>query len=617
MQQDFKENYIRQQKQKAAERRARLEKIGMVSSSESESTVQQTPRVARTPRPAENAMRAVRAAQNPQSPVAAQSVNTAKAQPHAGQPVRTAQPRPGVSVKPREVQRSSQPDVRRAAQQQRPVSQSQQRPTGPQQRPTGPQQSPATPPASVAARPVRNSDNTAAKVKANAPAKANTPASTRYGAPQKSGTIPSYSQRRVKEPTEEQLFKKQLSDDESRAMMFALTGKAEKPDDGGDVDIINMGRISAPKKKKEADMKKRSSVGKYIGRFFAALGAVLLAVIVFVFSTVALIAHGKSMTLRDLLVNSAMQASATKWVPYVFLSDETVEEILNKSDEVVEDKVSIEDYNKENTSDLEDEWANAKDGMIFETVSGSTFKAYVLLIKDPSRVFVGTSVDDYSTATSGIDVFQAAERYGAVACTNGGEFLDNGGFGTGFKPMGLTYSQGECVNNDGSKKTFLGITEDNVLIVREEMTKKEADELHIRDAVSFQNGNTLIQRDGDEIIVHYQDGNTGTAQRSGIGQRADGTIILVVTDGRSASSLGATHNDMIDLMMSYGAVTAGLVDGGSSALMYYEDYFTKYDYDYSKLDKYQQKGLVNNYKAFTEPRKIPTFIMVEPLKEGE
>ena len=34
--------------------------------------------------------------------------------------------------------------------------------------------------------------------------------------------------------------------------------------------------------------------------------------------------------LRDLLVLSAMQASATKWVPGLFLDDAVVEEIVNK-----------------------------------------------------------------------------------------------------------------------------------------------------------------------------------------------------------------------------------------------------------------------------------------------
>ena len=70
---------------------------------------------------------------------------------------------------------------------------------------------------------------------------------------------------------------------------------------------------------------------------------------------------------------------------------------------------------------------------------------------------------------------------------------------------------------------------------------------------------------------------------------------------------------MIKLMVEYGAVSAGMLDGGSSAMMFYRDWFNKYETDTSKLDQYQQRGLVNNYKAFTNPRKIPSFFMVTPL----
>ena len=63
-------------------------------------------------------------------------------------------------------------------------------------------------------------------------------------------------------------------------------------------------------------------------------------------------------------------------------------------------------------------------------------------------------------------------------------------------------------------------------------------------------------------------------------------------------------------MVNYGAITAGMLDGGSSAMMYYRDYYNKYDFDFEQLDQYQQRGLVNKYKAFTTPRKMPTFFIV-------
>ncbi len=364
--------------------------------------------------------------------------------------------------------------------------------------------------------------------------------------------------------------------------------------------------------------KKRLTAGTVVRRSLLVFFSLLLFVIISVYTLVFAIAHGPSETVRDLLVQAADQASATKWVPYLFLDKSTVKEILDQGEVVSREVISLQDYadkGDDKVTDEKDEWEGTQDGLQFFTVKGSTYTAYMMIIKDPSRVFVGTS-SDFKSGKQGINIFDAAAKYGAVAAINAGEFSDPGGVGTGDNPIGLTYSQGECVWNDGQKRTFIGIDKNNHLVVTEPMTKAKAEELGIRDAVSFQRGNTLITNDGDSITLHRADGNTGTAQRTAIGQRADGAIILLVTDGRTASSIGATHNDVIDVMVEYGAVTAGMLDGGSSAMMYYENYFDKYGYDIEKLDKYQKRGLVNKYKAFTTPRKMPTFFMVAPVSDG-
>lgn len=365
---------------------------------------------------------------------------------------------------------------------------------------------------------------------------------------------------------------------------------------------------------KKRKPRKKSKVKKYIGRFFITILVVLVLLVYSVFSLVSAVATGPSETMRDQLVLMAMQASATKWVPGLFLPKETVDKIVEDSKKVNTETDSLDDYitntGSNSSEDAVDKWENAIDGMLFETLSGKTFKAYVLLIKDPSRVFVGTS-SDYKSNKQGMTIFNIAEKYDAVAAINGGEFSDPGGVGTGNNPIGITYSQGNLMWNDGhNNRTFIGIDKNDRLVVSEGMTKKQAEELNIRDGVCFQTGNVLITSDENSITKHYADNNTGTAQRTAIGQTPDGTLIFIVTDGRSASSLGATHNDIIDIMVSYGAVTAGMLDGGSSSLMYYENYYDKYDFDFDKLDKYQKKGLVNKYKAFTTPRKIPTYFIV-------
>ncbi|MBR2615947.1 MAG: phosphodiester glycosidase family protein, partial [Clostridia bacterium] len=257
----------------------------------------------------------------------------------------------------------------------------------------------------------------------------------------------------------------------------------------------------------------------------------------------------------------------------------------------------------------EDEWADAIDGIKLINITKPSFKAYLLMVKDPSRVFVGTS-SDFQSGLAGARIFDIVEKYGAVAAINGGEYPDTGGVGSGHVPIGITYAEGKMVWSGPTYLTFMGLTKDNKLVVSEGMTKARADELGMRDGVCFQTGNCLITNDGVNMTLHYSDRDTGRAQRTAIGQRADGTMLLLVTDGRTTSSIGATHNELISLMLEYGAVCAGKLDGGSSAMMYYRNYYDLYDYDMSTLDEYQRKGLVNSYKAFTEPRRIPTYFIV-------
>jgi hypothetical protein len=67
-------------------------------------------------------------------------------------------------------------------------------------------------------------------------------------------------------------------------------------------------------------------------------------------------------------------------------------------------------------------------------------------------------------------------------------------------------------------------------------------------------------------------------------------------------------------MVKYGAITAGMLDGGSSSVLYYDKFYEQYPdvYEYDKLDRLQKKGLVNRYVAFASPRAIPTFFCVAP-----
>lgn len=58
------------------------------------------------------------------------------------------------------------------------------------------------------------------------------------------------------------------------------------------------------------------------------------------------------------------------------------------------------------------------------------------------------------------------------------------------------------------------------------------------------------------------------APRSMIGQKADGTVVFVVTNGRGTGSLGLTTDHMIDIMQKLECVTAACMDGGGSSELY-------------------------------------------------
>jgi exopolysaccharide biosynthesis protein len=64
---------------------------------------------------------------------------------------------------------------------------------------------------------------------------------------------------------------------------------------------------------------------------------------------------------------------------------------------------------------------------------------------------------------------------------------------------------------------------------------------------------------------------SGLNPRTAIGQRADGSVLLFVTDGRGKEGhLGASASDLINVMVEYGAINAANLDGGSSSCMYHD-----------------------------------------------
>jgi len=323
-----------------------------------------------------------------------------------------------------------------------------------------------------------------------------------------------------------------------------------------------------------------------------------------------LIFNGPSPTARNVLTMSLLEASATKWVPGLFLGDEMVEQIRADVGTPLPDEFSDPSQiiiTSGTPAGSNDEWKDHPDGIRIETVYGSTYTAHVMIIRDPSSVYLATSTDKFSINIPGTRINHQIETEGAIAAINAGAFNDDGSTGSyvGSLPIGMVISEGKIVWDDGKNyEGFVGFNQDNVLVVADSMDKARAQSLNIRDGCCF--GPVLIMN-GTVNQIEFSS-NSGYNPRTGIGQRSDGAVIFVCIDGRQASSLGGTYSDLTNIMVEYGAVNACNLDGGSSAVMYYRD-------TYGIYGEAGKVSMINSHSMLQEqPRRMPTFFMVRPAK---
>ena len=363
----------------------------------------------------------------------------------------------------------------------------------------------------------------------------------------------------------------------------------------------------------------------------AVISVLTLLTLVLAIAVVALytIFAGPSRAISDRVISSVTETSALKFLPYLFLPAEEVDAALERTSFVALDAVTNTSLYTFGASDEEaaesagefsvsgesgmavaeqDEETDSSDsaavdeekddpfgvgpGIEIVRITGPTYKGWMAIIDDPSRVSVGISSEYTSSETPGLSIAGFCEKYDAILAVNGGAFNDPNGSGNGGTPLGLVYSNGVLyhgatkghVSNGG---TCVGFDYNDRLIVGR-FTTSEAMQVGYRDAVAF----------GPALIVNGEPSsdpgsNASLNPRTAIGQRADGAVLLLVVDGRQLDSLGASFGDLVEIFMEYGAINACNLDGGSSTVMYVNG---------------QQ---LNDGVAVTGSRAIPTAIIVQ------
>lgn len=187
---------------------------------------------------------------------------------------------------------------------------------------------------------------------------------------------------------------------------------------------------------------------------------------------------------------------------------------------------------------------------------------------DPEKVTLqtGTSENGYQL----IPTYKQTVRQHALAALQdgvnvlaavNGDYFD---IASTYIPTGLSVKNGFMIRDDSRNRPYSAVTKEGQYIIS-------------RGAIDGINPNTLDMAVGGNYVLVWEGeiqepklDSTWTTKhpRTLAGVREDGTILLVVIDGRQSSlSCGATLIECAQLMHSYGAISAINHDGGGSSTM--------------------------------------------------
>ncbi len=315
-------------------------------------------------------------------------------------------------------------------------------------------------------------------------------------------------------------------------------------------------------------MKKTLSI---IGKVFSFLGVTLGMVFIALVLTITLICHGPSESAKELFATTILETGQLKFLANVFLSKDELQKIVDKN--------SLQDMDDEVDKNLINTEGNKEKELIeIHNVSGDGFEGTMMVVNDPSKISLATT---YPWSEYGKELGVIVDEAGAIAGVNGGIYYSSGN--KGGRPYGVTVSNGEIqdITLGWSGLYLIGFDENNLLriISLEGMNKSAVEKMvkeeKIRDAISFQEESSDANNHFVKLIINGEKRElsgkgSGQNPRTAIGQRKDGSVLILVTDGRGKNGhLGATASDLIEIMAEYGAVNAANVDGGSSSSLYY------------------------------------------------
>lgn len=284
------------------------------------------------------------------------------------------------------------------------------------------------------------------------------------------------------------------------------------------------------------------------------------------------ITYGPFSYVRDLVVTTSMTTMTHKYIARTFYTEEMIDKILSNN-------YVKENYEDTNTSDITigtgkeaDSYDSIYDEQILKRdpdhkdykvipISGTGYKGYIGVVYDPARVTLGMTPN---LGNRGAFLRDIVTDNQAILGMNASGFLDPNEYGNGGAPTGIIIKDSKLIWTDRSTGTaggIAGFNKNNILVLTKS-TPEEAIQNGMRDAVEF---GPFLMVNGKAADIRGN-GGWGVAPRSVLAQRKDGIVLFIVIDGRQPGySLGASMEEMIEILTRYKAHNAVNLDGGASS----------------------------------------------------
>lgn len=202
---------------------------------------------------------------------------------------------------------------------------------------------------------------------------------------------------------------------------------------------------------------------------------------------------------------------------------------------------------------------DSENNLLIVEVTGEQYKGLLAIIKNPEQVTVAKSK---SLGSYGNLITKFAEDNHALVAINASGFMDEEFKGNGGTVMGSMVLDGVEYGRPIGSMKFFGFKEDNKLYIENYNAQTITD---YKWGIQF---SPALIVDGSKYVQGSF--GYGLQPRSAVGQTMSGEFLMLIVDGRQVGhSIGATVNDLAEIMLRHKAYQAMNLDGGSSSIMNY------------------------------------------------